>query len=128
MIKFFLSLVAIGVAMLIGAFVIVRPPDPFLHRPQYLHAAPTHERTLTPPPGERRTVDLTSGPFLARHGLSCDFGRDADQDIDGWSVGLAGSTRRDGPSGRPISLRNHAGKGVQQANEGSPARWRLHTN
>ena len=23
------------------------------------------------------------------------------------------------------SLRNHAGKGVQQVNEGSPARWRL---
>jgi hypothetical protein len=23
------------------------------------------------------------------------------------------------------SLRNHAGKGIQRANEGSPARWRL---
>ena len=26
------------------------------------------------------------------------------------------------------SLRNHKGKGVQRTNEGSPARWRLHTN
>jgi hypothetical protein len=26
------------------------------------------------------------------------------------------------------SLRNHAGKGVQRANEGSPAKWRLATN
>jgi len=25
------------------------------------------------------------------------------------------------------SLRNHDGKGVQRTNEGSPARWRLHT-
>ena len=26
------------------------------------------------------------------------------------------------------SLRNHKGKGIQRTNEGSPARWRLHTN
>lgn len=26
------------------------------------------------------------------------------------------------------SLRNHKNKGVQRTNEGSPARWRLHTN
>jgi hypothetical protein len=77
MTKFFLSLVAIGVAVLIGALVIVafRPQDPFLNRPQYLRAAPMHERTLTPPPGERRTVELTSRPCLARLGLSSDFGQ-----------------------------------------------------
>jgi hypothetical protein len=26
------------------------------------------------------------------------------------------------------SLRNHDGKGIERTNEGSPARWRLHTN
>jgi hypothetical protein len=30
--------------------------------------------------------------------------------------------------GIQAGLRNHAGKGVQQVNEDSPARWRLHTN
>jgi hypothetical protein len=51
MIKFFLALIATGVAMLIGAFVIValRPRDPFLRRPPSLRVAPTHERMLTLP-------------------------------------------------------------------------------
>jgi len=62
MTKFFLSLVAIGVAMLIGAFVILafRPQDPFLHRPQYLRAAPTYERTLTPPPDSSEPPQLAA--------------------------------------------------------------------
>jgi hypothetical protein len=49
---FFLALIATGVATLIGALVIAafRVPDPFLHRPQSLRAAPSRERTLTPPP------------------------------------------------------------------------------
>jgi hypothetical protein len=52
MTKFFLALIAIGVATLISAFVIAafRLPDPFLHRPQSLRSAPARERTLTPPP------------------------------------------------------------------------------
>src|ERR1700738_3772790 len=52
MTRFFLALVATGVATLIGAFVIIafRLPDPILHRPRSLRAAPTHERTLIPLP------------------------------------------------------------------------------
>ena len=52
MTRFFLGLVAIGVATLIGALVIAafRPPDPFLHRHRSLRAAPSRERTLAPPP------------------------------------------------------------------------------
>jgi hypothetical protein len=43
MAKFFLSLVAIGVAVLIGAIVFAtfRVRDPFLSRPQSLCAAPS---------------------------------------------------------------------------------------
>jgi|HubBroStandDraft_2_1064218.scaffolds.fasta_scaffold102296_1 hypothetical protein len=43
MAKFFLSLVAIGVAVLIGAIVFAtfRVRDPFLRRPQSLCAAPS---------------------------------------------------------------------------------------
>src|SRR5258705_13678761 len=65
MTKFFLALIAIGVATLIGAFVIValRLPDPFLHRPQSLHAAPTHERTLTPPPESGEPSGSPAGRF-----------------------------------------------------------------
>jgi hypothetical protein len=65
MTKFFLSLVAIGVAVLIGAFVIVAfmPQDPFLHRPQYLRAAPTLERTLTPPPESGEPSSSSAGRF-----------------------------------------------------------------
>ena len=65
MAKFFLSLVAIGVAMLIGAFVIVafRLPDPFLHRPQSLRSAPAHEQTLTPPPESGEPSGSPAGRF-----------------------------------------------------------------
>jgi hypothetical protein len=50
MTKFFLALIATGVATLIGALVIIsfRPQNPFLHRPPSLRAAPSHERTLMP--------------------------------------------------------------------------------
>jgi hypothetical protein len=49
--RFFLGLVAIGVATLIGAFVIAafRLPDPFLRGRPSLRTAPTQERTLAPP-------------------------------------------------------------------------------
>jgi hypothetical protein len=65
MTKFFLALIATGVATLIGAIVIAafRVPDPFLHRPQTLRAAPPHERTLTPPPESGEPSDSPAGRF-----------------------------------------------------------------
>lgn len=65
MTKFFLALIATGVATLIGAIVIAtfRAPDPFLHRPQTLRAAPPHERTLTPPPESGEPSDSPGGRF-----------------------------------------------------------------
>src|SRR5258706_10978037 len=62
MTRFFLALIATGVATLIGAIVFAtfRVPDPFLHRPQSLRAAPSRERTLTPPP-ENREPTLSLG-------------------------------------------------------------------
>jgi hypothetical protein len=50
MTKFFLALIAIAVATLIGAFVIVASrPQEFLRRLPSLRVAPMHKRTLTPP-------------------------------------------------------------------------------
>jgi len=65
MIKFFLALIATGVATLIGAIVIAtfRAPDPFLHRPQSLRAAPSRERTLTPPPENGEPSSSPAGRF-----------------------------------------------------------------
>jgi len=65
MTKFFLALIATGVATLIGAIVVAtfRETDPFLHRPQYLRAAPTHERTLTPPPENCEPSNSPAGRF-----------------------------------------------------------------
>jgi hypothetical protein len=61
MTKFFLALIATGIATLIGAFVIVsfRPQNPFLHRPPSLRAAPSHERTLMP---SRRSGEPSGSP------------------------------------------------------------------
>ena len=67
MTKFFLALIGTGVATLIGAIVIAtfRVPDPFLHRPQSLRAAPSPSGRLlrrsraTNHPAHRRAV---SGP------------------------------------------------------------------
>jgi hypothetical protein len=65
MTKFFLALIATGVATLIGTFVIVafRPHNPLLHWPQTLRAAPPHERTLTPPPESGEPSDSPAGRF-----------------------------------------------------------------
>ena len=65
MTKFFLALIAAGVATLIGACVIVafRPQNPLLHRPQTLRAAPPHERTLTPSPESGEPSDSPSDRF-----------------------------------------------------------------
>jgi hypothetical protein len=65
MIKFFLALIATGVATLIGAIVIAtfRAPDPFLHRPQSLRAAPSRERTFTRPPESGEPSGSPAGRF-----------------------------------------------------------------
>ena len=65
MTKFFLALIAAGVATLIGACVIVafRPQNPLLHRPQTLRAAPPHERTLTPSPESGEPSESPSDRF-----------------------------------------------------------------
>ena len=65
MTKFFLALIATGVATLIGIWVIVafRLQDPFLHRLQTLRAAPPRERTLTPPPESGEPSDSPAGRF-----------------------------------------------------------------
>ena len=65
MTRFFLALVATGVATLIGAFVIIafRLPDPILHRPRSLRAAPAHERTLTPLPESGEPSGPPAGRF-----------------------------------------------------------------
>jgi hypothetical protein len=50
MTRFFLALIATGIATLIGVLVIVaiRPHNPLLHRPPSLRAAPSRARTLMP--------------------------------------------------------------------------------
>jgi hypothetical protein len=65
MTKFFLALIATSVVALIGAIVIAtfRVPDPFLHRPQSLRAAPSRERTFTPPLKSGEPSDSPSGRF-----------------------------------------------------------------
>lgn len=55
--------------------------------------------------GDGRAASL----FRARLKFGCES-VGADQDVDGWSVGLAGSTRRNGPSGRTISRRSGLGR------------------
>jgi hypothetical protein len=42
-----------------------------------------------------------------------------------WRMRAPGAPLRELSETILASLRNHAGKGVQQVNEGSPARWRL---
>jgi hypothetical protein len=65
MTKFLLALIAIGVATLIGAFVTIafELQGPILHRYESLHAAPKHERTLTPRPESGGAVASPSGRF-----------------------------------------------------------------
>src|ERR1700745_1593384 len=65
MTKFCLALVAIGVGTLIGAFVTIafELQGPILHRYESLHAAPNHERTLTPRPQSGGAVGSPSGRF-----------------------------------------------------------------
>ena len=65
MTKFFLTLIATSVATLIGAIVFAnfRAPVPFLHRPQSLRAAPSRERTLTPPPENSEPSNSPAGRF-----------------------------------------------------------------
>jgi hypothetical protein len=65
MTRFFLALIATGVATLIGAFVIVafRPHNPFLHRPQTSRSAPSRERTLTPPLENSEPSSSPAGRF-----------------------------------------------------------------
>ena len=76
MTKFFLALIAISIATLIGAVVVVafRPHNPLLHRPQTSREALGTSGTLNSP-SENGTVGLTSEAFLAGRGLSCDFGQ-----------------------------------------------------
>jgi hypothetical protein len=116
MTKFFLALIAMSAATLIVAFVIVafRPHNPLLHRPPSLREAPSDERTLMPPPESDEPSGSPAGRFwpgvdypaisanradgrrLLTFQLDSDFGDgdNADQNIDGWSVGLAGSIER----------------------------------
>ena|ERR1700682_6244783 len=63
--KFFVVLIAISVAVLIGAVVTAAftRQDPFLHRYESLRAAPTRERTLTPLPKSGGAVDSPAGRF-----------------------------------------------------------------
>jgi hypothetical protein len=65
MAKFFLALIATGVGALIGAIVFAtfRAPDPFLHRPRSLRAAPSRERILTPPPENGEPSISPAGRF-----------------------------------------------------------------
>jgi hypothetical protein len=65
MTKFFLALIAMGIATLIGAFVIAafRPHNPLLHRPPSLREAPSDERTLMPPPESGEPSGSPAGRF-----------------------------------------------------------------
>ena len=68
--KFFLLVIAIGVAALIGAFVFAAftLEAPFRNRHELLRAAPTSERTLTPLPesgGRSAHQRVVTGPAWA---------------------------------------------------------------
>jgi hypothetical protein len=65
MTKFFLALIAMGIATLIGAVVIAafRPHNPLLHRPQTSRERLSHERTLTPPPESGEPSGSPAGRF-----------------------------------------------------------------
>lgn len=81
MTKFFLALIAIAVATLIGAFVVVasRPQD-FLRRLPSLRVAPTHERTLTPPSDSGGPSGSPAGrlrPAVDYPAISADRGDDS---------------------------------------------------
>jgi hypothetical protein len=61
--KFFLLVIAIGVAALIGAFVFAAftLEAPFRNRHELLRAAPTSERTLTPLPESGGAIGSPAG-------------------------------------------------------------------
>jgi hypothetical protein len=66
MTKFFLALIAIALATLIGAFVVValRPQDhPYLRGLPSLRVAPTHERTFTAPTDSGEPSGSPAGRF-----------------------------------------------------------------
>jgi hypothetical protein len=81
MTKFFLALIAIAVATLIGAFVIVASrPEDFLHRLPSLRVAPTHERTLTPPSDSGEPSGSPAGrlwPGVDYPAISANHGNDS---------------------------------------------------
>jgi hypothetical protein len=88
-------------------FVKRRQPNPWFKRGTVYRRAVDALRTATEPLTAREIGELV----LEKANMKRPD-KDALQDL----IGTINS-----------SLRNHDGKGVQRTNEGSPARWRLHT-
>jgi hypothetical protein len=88
-------------------FVKRRQPNPWFKRGTVYRRAVDTLRTATEPLTAREIGELV----LEKANMKRPD-KDALQDL----IGTINS-----------SLRNHDGKGVQRTNEGSPARWRLHT-